>query len=312
MTKFSLYLFCFLILMSCSNKRLNQHKLPNQINEEKLLSNFKRLSSNNFQGRKTGTKGNLKAQQFIKDQLNKLKVTPFQGKFLHPFTFTSHFTHMRASNVIGLIEGVNEKSGYIILTAHFDHLGQKADKIFNGADDNASGTASLLAIAENVMISPLSHHVIFLFTDAEESNLKGSKAFMAQNEKLIDKIKLNINVDMIAGAKASQKLHFFEKGLTEKLTKPQKRAFNQYHHYQNFNVKKGFKNLSDRNRRTHWLSASDHYVFYRNKIPFIYYGVGTHQNYHSVNDEYENTNLSLLINSTNVIYQQLRFLDAVM
>ena len=197
-----------------------------------------------------------------------------------------------------------------MLTAHFDHLGMKGNKIYNGADDNASGTSALLSIAEQLTKTPLMHNVILIFTDAEESGLKGSKAFIKENKELIGHIKLNINMDMLAGSINSHNLHYISRGLDTLLSHESFEQFKRNHLYQEFSIVKGFRRERHAlNKRTQWLLASDHGAFHQNGIPFIYYCVGTHQNYHSHNDEFSNTNHQLLINSTNAIYQQLLFLD---
>jgi len=282
------------------------------INQESLLEHLKQLSSDEFQGRKVATAGNLKAQQYISTQLKNLSVLPFKNKFVHHFEFHSFLKTTKGNNVIAFIEGSHKKDEFIILTAHFDHLGKKGGKIYNGADDNASGTSALLSIAEQLQAQPLNHSVIILFTDAEEANLKGSKAFVRQNSNVLDKIKLNINMDMLAGGKSSNKLHYLQKGLTTLLTEDDFIAFKNSHNFIETNVVKGFRNrLRGQHHKTNWVKASDHSTFYDNGIPFIYYGVGTHKNYHTPEDNYENTNLTLFINSTNIIYQQLVTIDSV-
>ncbi|MDG1753317.1 MAG: M20/M25/M40 family metallo-hydrolase [Thalassotalea sp.] len=313
MIKTVLALLCFLTLVSCNSTNFSkENKKPLLINIEskQLLAHFKLLSSDTLQVRKVSTEGNLKAQQYIIQQLSKFSVLPFKAKFTHPFNINSTFTTKTGNNVIGLIRGSEKKSGYIVLTAHFDHLGMKGNKIYNGADDNASGTSALLSIAEQLTKTPLMHNVILIFTDAEESGLKGSKAFIKENKELIGHIKLNINMDMLAGSINSHNLHYISRGLDTLLSHESFEQFKRNHLYQEFSIVKGFRRERHAlNKRTQWLLASDHGAFHQNGIPFIYYGVGTHQNYHSHNDEFTNTNHQLLIKSTNAIYQQLLFLD---
>jgi len=78
----------------------------------------------------------------------------------------------------------------------------------------------------------------------------------------------------------------------------------------NVKVIKGFrKNVGGKNHRVNWLKASDHYAFHKNDIPFIYYGVGLHKNYHTSKDTYKNANKDLYVKSTNLIHQKILFID---
>lgn len=306
-------LLCLVILLGCNSTNINKvgfKPLIYKIESRQLLHHFETLSSDTFQGRKVSTQGSIKAQKYIIEQLHQLSIAPFNNKFTHSFEYNVTFSKSKGSNIIGYIEGTDKNLGYIVLTAHFDHLGTKGKQVFNGADDNASGVSSLLSISEQLAKTPLKHNVIILFTDAEENGLKGSKAFLKENQYLLSQIRLNVNMDMLAGSKNSKRLHYIHRGLNKLLSKESIEKFVKNHNYRDFSVIKGFrKERHALNKHTSWVKASDHGVFYSNGIPFIYYGVGTHRNYHSQHDEFINTNHQLLINSTNAIFQQLLFLD---
>lgn len=295
---------------STSADKDNKRTLLINLEPNKILHHFQFLASDTLQGRKASSRGNIKAQQYIIEQLTQLSVTPFKGKFVHTFNYGGSFSDKTGSNVIAAIEGTNASKGYIVLSAHFDHLGKKGNKIYNGADDNASGVAALLSISELLIKQPINHNVIILFSDAEEQGLKGSKAFVKENLPLLSSIKLNINMDMLAGSKTSKKLHYEYRGLNKLLTQQDLVRFKRHHFYQELSIVKGFaRNRHALNKRVNWLSASDHGSFHQKGIPFIYYGVGTHKNYHSESDIFSNTNHELLIHSSNAIYQQLLFID---
>jgi len=286
--------------------------LPFSIDGDSLLYHYKIISADNTQGRKIGTIGSMRAQQYIRGNLNDMAVTPFKGSYQHAFTFNRSFqkTPVVGQNLIGVIKGVEYENSYIVLSAHFDHLGEKGGHIYNGADDNASGTAALLSIAYELVKTPLKHSVIILFTDGEESDLKGAKAFIHQNPDLLPHIKLNINMDMLAGSKSSNYLHYISNGLDKIISEQSVDSYKQNYVYSDFKIIKGFgKRSGSIQRQVNWNQASDHGVFYNKRIPFIYYGVGTHKNYHTKNDTYQNSNHALLVKSTNAIYQQLRFID---
>lgn len=198
------------------------------------------------------------------------------------------------------------------MTAHFDHIGKNGNKIFNGADDNASGTAALLSMAQQLTLYPPQHDIILLFTDGEESNLKGAKAFIKEHIDILADIKLNINLDMLAGSKRSQQLHFISRGLNRVLSTNQLATLKNIQENSAIDLKKGFKSMSGaRNGAStnSWINASDHGVFHKAHIPFIYFGVGVHKNYHELSDTYQNINLQLFIGAVESIYQQFIFID---
>ncbi|MEW6982951.1 M28 family peptidase [Colwelliaceae bacterium 6471] len=277
-----------------------------------MLAHLRVLSDDSYGGRRIGSDGNKLAQNYLVSTLKAFNVLPFQGNYQHSFEQRKIFQTRRGTNVIGLIEGRKYKQQYIVLTAHFDHIGNKGSQVYNGADDNASGTAALLNFAEKISQAPLNYSVIFLFTDGEEANLSGATAFVKNNDSLMKNVKLNINLDMIAGNHQTKTLRYISDGL-EQLLVPE-HLVELVHLQERFElpIKKGFKQ-SERgyglNRKTKWELASDHGVFYRLKIPFIYYGVGTHSNYHETTDTYQNVNLGFFVKATGAIFKQLLYID---
>ncbi|MCW8833749.1 MAG: M28 family peptidase [Colwellia sp.] len=250
----------------------------------------------------------MKAQNYIISELKKSHVNAFQNTFQHSFIYKRSFTSKQGNNIIGYIKGKEFPERYIVLSAHYDHLGKKHQKIYNGADDNASGVAALLYFATRISQSPLKHSVIFLFTDGEEVNLLGAKAFVNQQGSLLSNVKLNMNLDMIAGSEHTRRLRFIAKDLDELLNESSLERFTFLQ--SKLKLKKGFRSQQARGAdRRQWYEASDHSAFYHAGIPFIYFGVGTHKNYHTQNDTYDNVNLDFFIASCESIYQLLDFFD---
>ena len=284
----------------------------NELHEKKLLIYLKTLSSDPFMGRKFNSQESNLTQNYIVSNLKKLSVPAFKNTYRHIFSDVGFFSTKQGANIIGFIEGKTKTDQYIVLSAHFDHLGNKGHKIFNGADDNASGTSALLAYAGMLVKDPLEHSVIILFTDGEEVNLLGAKAFISEQEEILDQIKLNINIDMIGGDNKTKVLNYITHDFDKLLTEKKHKSLNTCLKDQSIKIKKGFNKDRSRNRlagKTNWRMASDHAVFYKKNIPFIYFGVGTNKNYHTNKDTYKNINTEFFTSATAAIYQQLRFLD---
>lgn len=300
-----------------SVEQLQQIKLSE--NNSTLLKYLETLSSDEFSGRKFSSQASIQSQSYLISTLKTLAVPPFKNQYQHPFTQSSFFQTKQGTNIIAHIPGTHYSDQFIILSAHYDHLGIKGNRIYNGADDNASGVAALLHYAKLIKQKPLKHSVIVLFSDGEEVNLLGAKAFVTQQKSLLNKIRLNINLDMIAGSKKTKKLRFISKELNKILSIESLEGLNEQQIYFKNNsfakLTSGFRNTRSSGsslKRTNWLMASDHGIFSQAGIPFIYYGVGPHKNYHTENDNFEHINSRFFLAATDVIFQQLVFLDNAM
>lgn len=132
---------------------------------------------------------------FTADQLQEKKA-PFQ------FTFKKERQVVNASNVVGIIEGTDKKDEYVFLTAHYDHLGKKGDKIYYGADDDGSGTCGVIAMAEAFAKAKAEGHgprrtVVFMTVSGEEKGLWGSEYYADHPVFPLDKTTVDLNIDMV-------------------------------------------------------------------------------------------------------------------
>lgn len=190
---------------------------------------------------------------------------------------------LQAGNVVGIIEGTDLKSQAVVVVAHYDHLGIGREGIFHGADDNASGTAAVMEIAEAFAraeqegIRP-ARTVIFLAVSAEELGLFGSQFYTRNPVVSLDSTYACINIDMIG--RASNKLS----------TSPDYIAATVYQSEDLLSVAKtaigqAGQDLEDRiEYRKSARAGSDHYYFVRNNIPSIFYFQGFHPDYHEPAD----------------------------
>ena len=311
--------YSVIILSGCSQigASVDITSQPSQVNsvsklidEKVLMQDFKALSSAQMAGRKSLSKGSFAAQDYLENSLVAHGVMPFKGQYRHPFTYEKHNTEYQGTNIIGFKQGTSEK--YIVVTAHYDHLGVKAGKVFYGADDNASGTAAVLNIAKAYENLPARHNIIYLFTDAEEQNLIGAFAFAEQFPVIMDKTLININIDMIAGARSTKRLYYLPYQVKPISEANWLTSFSAYASKYKLQLRKGppaYRRVQGQKTKMNWRKASDHGVFYANKIPFIYYGVGVHNNYHTTKDTFENTNHVFYKSAVYTIFDQLYDLE---
>ncbi len=175
-------------------------------------------------------------------------------------------------NVIGILPGKVHKDSFLVVCAHYDHLGTFGEKVyFPGANDNASGTAMMLELAHYFAKNPLNISVVFIAFGAEEAGLVGSYFFNTYPSIELNKIKFVINVDLFGTG---------EEGITAVNAEEQKEAF---------------KLLEKINEKNNYLSAikkrgqaanSDHYFFSQNKVPaMFFYLMGDWPHYHDIFDD---------------------------
>lgn len=249
-------------------------------NEIALLQNLKILSSDLYEGRRTGTQGAIRAKKFIINEYSKLDVLPINKTYEQLFSFVNDKKQYKGINVLGLIKGTTLVNEYIVISAHYDHEGIKKGDIYNGADDNASGISALFAFAEFFKMYPPKHSVILAAFDGEELDLQGSKYFVEHPIVPIKDIKVNINLDMIS---RSDKNELFAVGtIRHNFLKEAVLEF------QNSKTLKLLIGHDEGCWNDNWTFSSDHASFYRKNIPFLYFGVDDHEDYHKPTDDYEN------------------------
>lgn len=179
--------------------------------KERLEKHVYALASDEMRGRKPGTIYSRMAAEYIINQWQEIGIEPFfDNSYVQPFNKDKY------QNIVGIIRGNDPvlKNEYIVVGAHYDHLGTFLGLIFNGADDNASGTATVIELGRELkrVQSNLKRSVILIAFDAEEMGLFGSIHFVTHWEKPLENIKLMIGVDMVGWYKANGKVSYYGSG----------------------------------------------------------------------------------------------------
>ena len=272
-------------------------------NEIALLKDIETLSSDVFEGRRTGTKGADKAKDYIINRFKALETGPLGEGYEQKFTFKGRGENYKATNVLAEIKGSEQPNKYIVVSAHYDHEGIKNGKIYNGADDDASGISALFAFAEYFKKNPPKHSVILAAFDGEELGLKGAYHFVKVSSIQKRNIVLNLNMDMISRSEANE-LFAVGSRYTEKL----KPVIEANKVYGKVNLHIGHEGLT---KGDNWTSSSDHAAFYDAKIPFVYFGVADHKDYHKPTDDFENINQTFFKDAVQIIINTFKGFDAL-
>jgi len=270
-----------------------------RIDNAQLLSDLKTLSSEKMQGRQVDTPGSEMARNYIVERFRASGIEPFGQSYLAPFSFRAG---RQGVNVIGRIAGTKRPERYIVISAHYDHLGMRNGQIFYGADDNASGTAALFAIGKYFSSHKPDNSLMFAAFDAEENGLQGSRAFLKQPPVDLSAIALDLNIDMIARDNTlfvvGTQLQPYLKSTVERIiAKASVRTVIGHDDPSQ-------KNVED------WTRDSDHYSFIQEKIPALYFGVEDFAQHHKATDTYETIDRDFYINAVDTMVQAVLEFDA--
>jgi hypothetical protein len=270
-----------------------------------LLQHLKTLSSDAYEGRGTMQQGNIATQDYIVNEFAKMGLSKVADEYTIPFNFLHPIKKekMTGVNIAGMVKGKKYPEKYIVVTAHYDHLGKLKGKIYNGADDNGSGTCALFAIASWLTKNQPDHSIIFVAFDAEEISLEGSEDFVTKPPVPIKNMVLNINMDMI-GRNVNNEIYIcgtsHNKSLKPLLAEPVSKS----------PLKVSFGHDKRKSRQDDWTQSSDHGPFHNKGIPFLYFGEEDHPDYHKPTDDFESIMPTFYINAASLILETIITLDA--
>jgi hypothetical protein len=237
----------------------------------------------------------------------KKKPFHFTGKTKANIEIDRVYSFPVTQNVIGYIEGTDLKNEVVVISAHLDHLGTHKGKIYFGADDDGSGSASLLELAEAFGIAKRAGHgprrsIVFIAFGGEEKGLLGSAHYVKNPVFPLANTVLDLNIDMVGrldSAHANNPLYIYAIG-SDKLSselKPLLEKVNNEYTYLDLDYK--YDDPKDKNR---FYYRSDHYNFAKNKIPVIFFFNGTHADYHKPTDIIEKINFPKMTTIAKLVF----------
>lgn len=246
-----------------------------QTQQDRLTRHVYTLAGDSLRGRRAGSEDAAKAAAYIVSQFEGIGIQPYYEEgWYQPFEMNGK----TYKNVIGIIPGNDPvlKDEYIIIGAHYDHLGVRDDQIYNGADDNASGTATIIEMARILKSqqNSLKRSIIVAAFDAEEIGLWGSNYLAKQLD--LSKVKLMMSIDMVG---------WLEKGKTLQLQgtatiKDGKRLFRE-------EAEKMHLDIKAKNFETSILGATDTQGFAQRGVATLYVTTGLKSPYHKPEDDPE-------------------------
>lgn len=271
------------------------------------------LADEELNGRLAGTAGEAAAANYIADQFLAAGLMPAgdRGTYLQQFTLQGpmpqalEIENYISRNVVGFVEGTGRTGQYIIIGAHYDSQGEggiismdqnEEPAIHPGADDNASGVAGLLRLADHFSEQPPQKNMMFIAFSGEELGLLGSRFFVDQMQIPSDSVAAMINLDMI-GRLTDNALTIFGTGTSNRWDE----------------ILGAVESETDSltiTRSPSGTGASDHTSFYESEIPVLHYFTGTHTNYHRPSDTADKVNYRGIVSVTDHVTNVVGELDS--
>lgn len=262
-----------------------------------LLRDLQTLSADAMEGREVGTPGGARARAYLVERFKAAGLAAFNGGYLQPVEVApgrGYSTARRGANVVGHIRGTRMPERYIVVSAHYDHVGIENGTIYNGANDNASGTAALVAIARHFAGRRPAHSLIIAAFDAEEAGLVGARAFVRSPPVEALAIALNLNADMI-GREAEERL-FVVGTRVQPYLKP---VIESVAARASLKLLMGHDDPAD--RRADWTRDSDQYAFIEAGIPGLLFSVEDTAEHHRPTDDYETMTVGFYVRAVQTV-----------
>ena len=316
-----IFFFTLILLKSLNSYSQLEHanKFAKTITEKDLKKYLYIYASDEFEGRNTGSKGQKKAVEYLRNFYiqNDIKPGDPDKDYFQKMTLNisrGNEGKVDSENVIAIIEGTEKPDEYLILTAHLDHVGygrtgsrlrksyvgEIKDRIHNGADDDGSGTVAMLEIAQAFKQASKKgkgpkRSIIFLHVTGEEKGLLGSAYYSDNPIYPLSKTVANLNLDMIGRIdptrKGDKREYIYIIGSDH--DSQDLHNISEQTNLQTVNIDLDYRyNAKDDPQRFYY--RSDHYNFAKKGIPIIFYFSGTHEDYHLPSDTPDKINYDLL------------------
>ncbi len=317
--KLFFYLASAMLFLSCNStsqttsEKSSNLDYANTITSQSLMEKLYVYAGDEMEGRMTGTSGQKKAVEYIRDfYMANGVASAFGGDNYYQEIPASYFNgrsnNKPSENVLAYIKGSEKPDELIVISAHLDHVGTDSDgNVFNGADDDGSGTVAMMEMAaafQNAVKdgNGPKRSILFLHVTGEEIGLFGSAYYVENPVFPLGSTVANLNIDMIGRIDPDKKdnpdyLYLIGSNmLSQELQDVSTEVNNKY-----INLELDYK-FDDPNNPNRFYYRSDHYNFAKNNIPVIFYFNGVHEDYHKMTDTPDKIEYDLLAKRSKLIF----------
>ncbi|WP_142722413.1 M28 family metallopeptidase [Chryseobacterium sp. ON_d1] len=289
------------------------NKAYEAINAEDLKKNLYVIAADDMEGRDTGSKGQKKAGEYIVNYYKNLGISA--PKVLNSYyqKVPSDFMKKRgggnlpdSENILAFIEGSEKPEEIVVVSAHYDHVGTKNGVVYNGADDDGSGTVAVMEIAKAFQQAKKSgkgpkRSVLFLHVTGEEHGLFGSEYYSENPVFPLANTVVDLNIDMIGRDDPANRGKQYVYVIGSDMLSSQLKVINEAANKRTNNLELNYK-YDDLNDPEQLYYRSDHYNFAKHNIPVAFFFDGIHEDYHKPTDDPEKIDYQLLEKRTQLIF----------
>lgn len=289
-------------------------KYIKSISEKDLKTMLYIVASDEMEGRETGSKGQKKAGLYMIEQYKKNGIQSPKGAIDYYQHIPASFLNARhnenlpdSENIWAYIEGSEKPNEILVISAHYDHVGIQNGEVYNGADDDGSGTVALLEMAKAFAKAKKEGHgpkrsILFLHVTGEEHGLHGSRYYSENPLFPLANTVADINIDMIGRRDVEHTKtnnYVYVIGANRLSTDLHNAVVSQNDKYIKMDLDFKFNDPKDPN---HFYERSDHYNFAKHGIPSVFFFNGVHEDYHGKDDIAEKIEYDSLTKRTQLAF----------
>ena len=302
MKKIALLSLLIILNISCSSQKnhtetVSPLKYLNTITAEDLKTHLYIVAADSMEGRETGSVGQKKAGVYLINQYKKNNIPFPKGATTYYQPIPASYLNKKygeklgdSENIWAFIEGSEKPNEILVISAHYDHVGTKDNEVYNGADDDGSGTVALLEIAQAFEIAKKEGHgpkrsILFLHVTGEEHGLHGSRYYSENPLFPLANTVADVNIDMIGrrdALHADTNNYVYIIGANRLSSELDHISATMNQKYVGLDLDYRFNDPKDPN---HFYERSDHYNFAKFGIPSVFFFNGVHADYHKKSDE---------------------------
>lgn len=284
-----------------------------EIKAADLKKNLYVIASDEMEGRDTGSPGQKRAGEYMVNYYKNLGISFPKALGSYYQKVPSDFMKKRGSsnlpdseNILAFIEGSEKPEEIVVVSAHYDHVGTKNGVVYNGADDDGSGTVAVMEIAKAFQAAKKSgkgpkRSVLFLHVTGEEHGLFGSEYYTDNPVFPLANTVVDLNIDMIGRDDPENRGKQYVYVIGSEMLSSQLKLINEEANKRTNNLELNYK-YDDPNDPQRLYYRSDHYNFAKNNVPVAFFFDGIHEDYHKPTDDVEKIDYDLLAKRTQLVF----------
>ncbi|UPQ76539.1 M28 family metallopeptidase [Chryseobacterium nepalense] len=284
-----------------------------EIKAADLKKNLYVIASDEMEGRDTGSPGQKRAGEYMVNYYKNLGISFPKALGSYYQKVPSDFMKKRggsnlpdSENILAFIEGSEKPEEIVVVSAHYDHVGTKNGVVYNGADDDGSGTVAVMEIAKAFQAAKKSgkgpkKSVLFLHVTGEEHGLFGSEYYTDNPVFPLANTVVDLNIDMIGRDDPENRGKQYVYVIGSEMLSSQLKLINEAANKRTNNLELNYK-YDDPNDPQRLYYRSDHYNFAKNNVPVAFFFDGIHEDYHKPTDDVEKIDYDLLAKRTQLVF----------